>query len=256
MNRNRQGLVWAAALACGLLAGRIVSAEEETLPAPVGSLIETYGGTIISQTQMPGIRTQGGVRFTSTDRYSSINFEPGPAIFNGAAIDFAGHEGAFLASQMQWQWEFATGPTPTPAPATVECSGDGAMAGAFNGAVTEHETGTQILAGFSPRNYAVTPGSPVNAYGRSDNVNSPEFPQLNGATLESLTSATIEMVDAGTGLLTASFQGQIFASSAAMLADAAPKEPGLPSAVLALLAFAMITLGARQILRGNSRTIA
>ena len=252
MNRNRHGrVVQVAALACGLLAGPVVSAEED-LPPPMGSLIETYGGMVISQTQMPGIPTQGGVRFTSTDRYGAINFEPGFAMFNGQPIDFAGHEQAFLASQMHWQWQFATGPTPTPAPATVECSGDGAMAGAINGAVTEHETGTEILAGFGPDNYAVTPGSPISAYGRSVNVNSQEFPQLNGATLESLTSGTIESVDAGTGLLTASFQGQIFASPAAM----APKQPGLPNAVLALLALAMIALGARQIFRGNSRTLA
>ena len=254
MTMNSHGrLVLGAALAGGLLVGRIVSADEgEQLPPPMGSLIETYSGTVISQVVMPGIVTPGGVRFTSTDRYGSISFEPGPAIFKGQPIDFSGHEPAFIASQMHWQWEVASGPTPVVVARMVECSGDGAAAGAINGAVTEHESGTPIMPGFSANNLAVGTGVVINAYGRSVNVHSPELPQLNGATVETLTSGKVDQVDAGTGLLMASFQGQIFATAAVAVP---PATPGLPNVALVLLALGLIALGARQILSEKSRKL-
>ena len=132
----RSPLAWLAVVVGGVmangnaLAGPPGENGEEDIPPPMGSLVETYSGMVMSNANMPGEKTAGGVRFTSLDRFVAVQFEPGPAQYQGALIDFAGHEPDFLNTTMNWRWEVLSGPVPTAGDQAVACHGDGNIASA------------------------------------------------------------------------------------------------------------------------------
>ena len=116
--------------------------------------------------------------------------------------------------------------------------------------MSEHENGSQILAGFDTNNLSIATGITVQAYGRSDNFESDVIPQLNGSIMEVVTSVTIDSVDAATGITTASVQGQVFASPA----GSAPDASSLTGTGLALFALLLVAMSGMQILGRSRRT--
>ena len=85
----------------------------------------------------------------SSERLTSIQFQPGGTMFNGAMVDFSGTEGAFLSATSSTHWSSDVGAQPLTAAKPVACSANVAVTGPLDSIGVGSGTGLTALPGFN-----------------------------------------------------------------------------------------------------------
>jgi hypothetical protein len=174
--------------------------------------VETFTATGVVNCTMPGTPTSSGVTFSTNATLQSLDFAPGIVFFNGTAVDFDGHEAAFLSGPYT-----ATVQTPVlSGPATVVVSGTGVGGGLGGGGGGGcRVVGNNVPLGptFSASHLDVKTGPGVDLATTVPAWSSTSVPQLNGHVVTTDGPLTVTSVDAVNGIVNFTLSGSIFGGS-------------------------------------------
>ena len=171
--------------------------------------VETFTAGGVVAFSMQGTPAGGGVTFSTNATVQSINLAPGPVLFNGQPIDFAGHEPQWISSVYH-----GTLAIPVQAgPANVRVSGTGSGPGGGGGGCSVVGPSVNLGPNFSSTRLDVPLGG-VNLTSVFPAWNSTVDPELNGHAVTLETTVTVTSVDAVNGLVTFNSNGAILARNA------------------------------------------
>ena len=174
--------------------------------------VETFTGSAVAHCTMPGSPSGGKVNFTSSATLQTLDFSPGSVFFNGAAVDFDGHEAAFLSSPFP-------GTVTTPVligPATVTVTGvgtGGGFGGGGGGGCMVVGTNVPLGNTFSSTRLDVTTGPGIGLTSTIFDWSSGTMSQLNGHQVSSDGPINVTSVDAVNGIVNFSMSGRILVGS-------------------------------------------